>query len=287
MRLCVISEHAQGGAYVLGDAVRVALEKCGHEVSLYSIQAGVPHPKDMREFDHVHFISLRAMHPFRDKIAVPTSATIHHMSLGTERYYTSLLEYLVPDTIHVTDHFTQRDLGRRGFCNVCVVPQAIPRRFALLAGYPAEFTLGYIGGDPKYKRFAAIEEMAARAHVKCIGHVTDTDNWLSEDELESFYQSINLYVVASFEDGGPVPAQEAMQYGIPVISTYVGSMPKYPVVLYDGSVSGGVEAIKFVQRHYEVRRSMVAGINWDDRVLEFGKGLQAMIERTHTLERVR
>jgi glycosyltransferase involved in cell wall biosynthesis len=54
-------------------------------------------------------------------------------------------------------------------------------------------------------------------HVIFMGYV--------QDRVE-FYNSIDIFVVSSIEEGGPITAVEAMAAGLPVITTYAGAMPE-------------------------------------------------------------
>ena len=45
---------------------------------------------------------------------------------------------------------------------------------------------------------------------------------IPQNEMPAFYNSINLYICASKEEGTPMPVLESMAMGIPVISTNVG-----------------------------------------------------------------
>ncbi len=45
---------------------------------------------------------------------------------------------------------------------------------------------------------------------------------ISQSDMPTFYNSINLYICASKEEGTPMPVLEAMAMGIPVITTNVG-----------------------------------------------------------------
>jgi glycosyltransferase involved in cell wall biosynthesis len=48
----------------------------------------------------------------------------------------------------------------------------------------------------------------------------------SRDELASAYHALNVYVVASRQEGGPKSALESMATGVPLVSTCVGQVPE-------------------------------------------------------------
>ena len=48
------------------------------------------------------------------------------------------------------------------------------------------------------------------------------DGYIPHDKMPDYYNSIDLYICASKEEGTPIPILESMAMGIPVISTNVG-----------------------------------------------------------------
>lgn len=56
------------------------------------------------------------------------------------------------------------------------------------------------------------------------------------DELAKLYHALDLYLVTSREEGGPMALMESMSAGVPVVSTYVGMAPD----LIEDGVSGGL-----------------------------------------------
>ena len=51
--------------------------------------------------------------------------------------------------------------------------------------------------------------------------------WIREDkEMRNFYNSLDLYICASYSEGAPRPVMEAAACGIPVISVDVGIVPE-------------------------------------------------------------
>jgi len=51
--------------------------------------------------------------------------------------------------------------------------------------------------------------------------------WISDDEeIEKIYRQTAIYLLPSYNEGMPMSILEAMSFGIPVISTNVGAIPK-------------------------------------------------------------
>jgi glycosyltransferase involved in cell wall biosynthesis len=53
-----------------------------------------------------------------------------------------------------------------------------------------------------------------------------SDKILSEEEYLKIFNNFNVYICMSKQEGGPLPAMEAMQRGCVVLSTDVGQMPE-------------------------------------------------------------
>jgi len=62
-------------------------------------------------------------------------------------------------------------------------------------------------------------------------------SFIQWSELASYYRSSSVYVVASYYEGGPRTAFEAMACGTPVVSTRVGLMPELLKDYYNGFLS--------------------------------------------------
>lgn len=52
------------------------------------------------------------------------------------------------------------------------------------------------------------------------------DRWRSHKEMIEFYQSLDVYICASRNEGTPNPCLEAASCGIPIVTTAVGNMPE-------------------------------------------------------------
>src|SRR3989304_7844220 len=84
----------------------------------------------------------------------------------------------------------------------------------------------------------------------------DREKYAPDEDLLATYRNMSCYVVASFNDGGPLPPQEALLCGRPVVTTHVGMMPQ--VVregcngeFHDGSAIDMARAIKHVKANYD------------------------------------
>lgn len=246
MKIALITKHARGGVVRLANAVCTGLRELGHDV--WHEAARTP---SIHNYDIIHFFN--AQRAAIAKTGQPFTVTIHHMTCGYEQGYLDALRSWCPDRVHVLDRFTQRDLGRRGVFNVTYIPMTLDLEYDPLP-YPDEFTVGYLGGDAQFKRYDVIRKAAESVGIRCVGH--ESEPWLSDADIRALYTSMSAYVVASYEDGGPIPPLEALMHGRPVITTYVGNMPNYVVdgyngIYHDGTVRGLAAAMLEMRSGYD------------------------------------
>jgi glycosyltransferase involved in cell wall biosynthesis len=78
-----------------------------------------------------------------------------------------------------------------------------------------------IAGDGEYEGQLRkiMEEMNLAACVEFVGHIPT-------EAIHSFYGSLDIFIMPSEWEGGPVTGVEAMAAGLPIISTPVGAMPE-------------------------------------------------------------
>lgn len=220
----MITSYDAGGTWEFASSIKKDLEKRGHTVSLDAVGRGGARVKPTLEnIDIAHFWNLEEMKQYPN-LAIPTVATIHHIPVPGEGHYNTMLRKFRPDIIHVIDAFTLRQLGRWEFYNVVHIPQTFDHSKWQPLPFPETFTVGCMGDEKSLKRFDVIEAAARLANVPFIKMTSSP--WKSEQERMDFFRSISCYVVASFEDGGPLPAQEALLCGRPVVTTHVGQMDR-------------------------------------------------------------
>lgn len=78
----------------------------------------------------------------------------------------------------------------------------------------------YIGGDGAMEEVRTmIERYQLSASVEVLG-------WISGKKKTEYIMKSSLFILPSYNEGMPMAILEAMSYGLPVISTYVGGIPK-------------------------------------------------------------
>lgn len=82
----------------------------------------------------------------------------------------------------------------------------------------------------KYKFLLAgdgeIEKVKKRIDQLGLTELFEITGWISNDEkIDEIYRNSIIYVLPSYNEGMPMSILEAMSYGLPIISTNVGSIP--------------------------------------------------------------
>lgn len=126
------------------------------------------------------------------------------------------------------------------FPKAVVIHNAIGPQF-----YPRKpFVVGFAGRPDEYKGFPMIKQACKELGVEfkpCTGEV-------SYKNMPSYYDSIDLLVVASINEGFCAPVIEALSMNVPVISTDVGIAREFDFVY---KIERSVEGIKRgILRHY-------------------------------------
>ena len=111
-----------------------------------------------------------------------------------------------------------------------------------------------------------------------VNSYTNLRNWkdkISHDEMPNIYNQMDVFVVASTEDGTPNPALEAAACGRPIISNRIGNMPEFIEDGYNGfivprKVEAYVEKIKYFKENRDelirmgknARKTVLEGWTW-------------------------
>lgn len=98
---------------------------------------------------------------------------------------------------------------------------------------PEEIRVGWVGKERAAKNHETIRE-AARIledegfdmRLMAVPKGVHTDELRSHEEMRDFYQDLDYYLCASWNEGTPNPCLEAAACGVPLVTTRVGNMPE-------------------------------------------------------------
>jgi glycosyltransferase involved in cell wall biosynthesis len=254
-----VCDYDAGGTWNLAKEMAtqftdVRMIGCNHGEGISQADLRLQGPKP----DLIHFWNAGPLKSELGRAAVregvPFCLTVHHLPCGYEPLYVDLIKHFDKLVVHTIDPFTTHALGQHGIYNVMQTKQWLPAYQGTPRPEPETFTVGAAGdGNSKLKRFGVIRAACEEMGVEFKLH-DSSKGWISAKELDNFYRSLSVYVVASFNEGGPLPAQEAMQRGVPVVSTRVGQMPRLLSqglcgIHFDGSREGLIQQLEMVRKY--------------------------------------
>lgn len=263
MKIAIINTWNGGAVHNIMYPLSLELSKRGHEcdyITRRQIEITSNFDLSFSSYDIVHvgyFMNLNFI--FQD-IEVPYTCNVHHIPHEHLNRYAGDLYKWSPAEIVVSDPFAARQLGQVGIYNTTEIPYSFDHSPYKLLPYPDEFTIGYLGCDYNIKRFDVIQAAAFKAKVKSNGIARKTlneeENFKNHSDILDLYKNISCYIVASFNDGGPLPPQEALLCGRPVLTTKVGMMPQiishgYNGLYHNGSVEGITSSILEAKREFD------------------------------------
>jgi glycosyltransferase involved in cell wall biosynthesis len=263
MRVLLLNTWLGGAVHNVLFPIYQSLKQQGVEcdyITRRQIELDPNYDKTFSTYDVVHFGYFANIAPYADEIEVPFTCGVHHMPHDHASKYCGLLHEWSPRRIIVPEPFVARQLGQHHLHQVVQIPYAFDHSRWKPLPYPEQFTVGYLGCDYYVKRFDTIEQAAEMAGVQCKGLGRDTNNeeegYKDDSDITKLYEGMSCYVVASFDDGGPLPPQEALLCGRPVVTTAVGMMPQvvaegYNGCFHNGSVSDMARAITKVKDNFE------------------------------------
>ena len=189
------------------------------------------------------------------KTYYPSILTVHHIEHGNETEKIRRICLANPTIIVTTNPTTQKELKHFGI-KAEIIPITVP---------PQEFRVGYIGYDIPVKRFDVIDEACKLAGVRCCGIRRERpEAILSDEQINEWLRTLNVFVVAATEEPSSLPALEALAVGTPVISTKIGMQPhSYGITWFDGSVDDLTEKINQMKP-----KQLISPREYSDRYIE-------------------
>lgn len=230
MKIALVNTWAGGAIYNVFHPLYLALKNRGVDVEWGYVRDGYIPPKD-RDIIHFNYFAnmARPTEGWRSLSQAKVTCSVHHMHPQHVSNYTRFIQVCAPSRIHTADPYCMRQLQQSGHHQVEVIPYTFDHTPYHPLPPPQEFTVGYVGCDYNTKRFDAIVEACQLAGVPHVGIARKTlneeEDFLSHQHILDTYSKMSCYVVASHNDGGPLPPQEALLCGRPVATTHVGMMP--------------------------------------------------------------
>lgn len=108
----------------------------------------------------------------------------------------------------------------------------------------------------------AIEQLKAEGYNIELKLADRNVKYIPIEEMKDFYNSIDIYICASKEEGGPNTVLESMCCGIPIISTNVGVVQEVlgkkqsDFILNDRTIEGFKEKIKYLIKNKEMFKEL-------------------------------
>jgi len=180
--------------------------------------------------------------------------------------------------VHANSLLLKRELENWGINNVFYVPNGIDLDlFRPIKEIPLErdIIVGHIGKNSNMKGQNIIKSAMKKSNSKSFLHLNDWQNMIPYKEMYKKYQDIDVFLIASDEDGTPNPGLEAMACERPVISNNIGNMPEIIINGYNGfivdkDIDSYVKKINWLKNHRKemiqmgknARKSLIEG-GWD------------------------
>lgn len=191
----------------------------------------------------------------------PFGVTLHDVQPFRWEFTARHLQAIQPRWVHVMDSFSQSFVGQLRF--LCIRTRQVfdsSDWAAELLPSPPHPTIGCIGSvgvsDHDFKGMRIVEAIALAARV--VAHTRPVHNWSwqAPAQVRDYYASLSVYVNAAWGACGPIPAQEALLCGRPVLTTPIDTMlevirPGFNGEFFDGSVRDGVRALHRILNNYE------------------------------------
>lgn len=203
-----------------------------------------------------------------------------HRRLGMLQNYMRLANHCHANSLLLLDELKKMELGHK---NLYYVPNGVDEKlFRPVEEIPDKrdtLLVGHVGKKCPEKGQIDIILPAINAVPKAesIYNMNDYRTRAPYSEMYNFYQDMDVFIVASVEDGTPNGALEAAACGRPIISNRIGNMPEFIKDGYNGFI---VERKK--EAYIEKLRYLADN---RDHLIEMGKNARKTIEESWTWEK--
>ena len=264
MNLFFAYDYPLSGTESVLMAMAEALRAKGHFVTTQTIGKNFDAAAldmSLSSFDVAHFWNKRSFDPFAKAIRIPYGFTSHgfggsgDVQKYTQSHYIDYFKCANPYWMHTMDTFTLQILGRVGLHSFWT-PQCITHEPFYRLPKPKEMTLGCIGADADgFKRHKMIKEAAKQLKIPFIEYDSSYE-LVDKQGVINLYEQMAIFVNAIFGACGPVPPQEALLCGRPVVSTRIDTMVSVIQEgingeFFDGSMPDLVKKVEIVFNQYD------------------------------------
>jgi glycosyltransferase involved in cell wall biosynthesis len=180
---------------------------------------------------------------------------------------------------HANSKMLLNELHDMGFTNAYYLPNGVDADLfkpIVPIKKDGDLIVGHVGKEcqAKGQREYILPAIKA-AECKSFTNLRTWQDKLPHKEMPNLYNQMDVFVVASVEDGTPNPALEAAACGRPIISNHIGNMPELIKDGYNGfivprKIGAYVEKIKYFKENRDelirmgenARKSILAEWTW-------------------------
>lgn len=198
--------------------------------------------------------------------------------------------------VHANSLLLKKDLESWGIKNVFYVPNGVELDlFRPIKDIPLKrdnIIVGHVGKNSNMKGQDIIKSVIKKSNSKSFFHLNNWQNMIPYKEMYKKYQDIDVFIIASTEDGTPNPGLEAMACERPVISNNIGNMPEIIINGYNGFIvdkneEAYVEKInwmknnrkKMIEMGKNARKSLIeGGWDWKDKAENYRNMFKKIIK---------
>lgn len=181
--------------------------------------------------------------------------------------------------LHANSMMLYRELQNMGFERVYYTPNGVNEKlFRPVKPIPIQrktLIAGHVGKECHAKgQKDIIYPAIAKAGAERVTNVVTWQKKIPHNEMYKIYQEMDVFMVASLEDGTPNPALEAASCGRPIISNRIGNMPEFIQDGWNGflverRIEDYVEKLKWLQ-------------NNRDKLIKMGQRARETVEKYWT-----
>lgn len=200
------------------------------------------------------------------------------------------------DHVHANSIMLLKELYNMGFEYAHYIPNGVEENlFKPLNPIKedGELIVGHVGKKSAKKcQETIILPAIKKAKVKSHTNLRTWKDRVPLEEMPKTYNSMDVFIVASDEDGTPNPALEAAACGRPIISNKIGNMPEFIIDGYNGfivpkKIDAYVDRINFFKNNRDelirmgenARKTVLEGWTWAKQSEHYRKMFNSIFER--------